>query len=104
MQPVKLYWLVSSSLSTQHDTSDYVSQLKTHMQLIRRPPPRPTQRNSYVSVALSTATHVFIQNGAVHKPLQPSYDGPYPVVKCTNKHFIVDINGQVVKTQCLLIV
>ncbi len=61
--------------------SDYVSQLKAHMQLIRLPPPRPTQRTSQVSEALSTATHVFIRHDTMCKPLQPPYDGSYPVVK-----------------------
>ena len=56
------------------DPSDYVSQLKAHMQLIRPPPPRPTKRNSQVSEALSTAIHVFIRHDAVCKPLQPPYD------------------------------
>ena len=87
-------FFTASPTPSQPDPSDYVSQLKAHMQLIRPPPPRPTQRNSYVSVALSTATHVFIRNDAVRKPLQPPYDGPYPVVKRTDKHFVVDINGR----------
>ena len=42
---------------------------------------------------LSTATHVFIRHDAVRKPLQPPYDGPYPVIKGTDKHFTIDING-----------
>lgn len=47
-----------------------------------------------MSEALSTATHVFIRHDAVRRPLQPPYDGPYPVVKHTDKHFTVDINGR----------
>ena len=63
------------------------------MQLILPRPPRPTQRNSQIDEALSTATHVFIRHDAVSKPLQPLYNGPYPVVRRTNKYFTVDING-----------
>ncbi len=76
------------------DSSDYVSQLKTHMQQIRPAPPRSTHRSSHVSGALSTCTHVFIRHDAVRKPLQPPYYGPYPVVKRSDKHYTIDINGR----------
>ena len=56
--------------------------------------PRPTQRNSNVIDGLSTATHVFIRHEAVRKPLQAPYDGPYPVIKRTDKHFTVNINDR----------
>ncbi len=76
------------------DSSDYVSQLKTHMQQIRPSQPRTTSRKSHVSEILSTCTHVFIRHDAVRKPLQPPYDGPYPVLKRTDKHFTIDIRGR----------
>ena len=76
------------------DPSDYISNLGTHMQTIRPPPPRPTQRNSKIIDGLSTATHVFIRHDAVRRPLQPPYDGPYRVIKRTDKHFTIDINGR----------
>ena len=83
-----------SSTPSLPDPSDYVSQLRTHMQHIRPPPPRPSQKNSHVSEALATATHVFIRHDAVRKPLHPPYDGPYSVLARTDKHFTVDINGR----------
>ena len=64
------------------------------MQTIRPHPPRPTQQNNNIIGGLSTTTHVFIRHDAVRKPLQPPYDGPYPVVKRTDKYFTVDINGR----------
>ena len=42
-----------------------------------------------MSDKLSTATHVFVRRDAVRKPLQPPYDGPYLVLKRTDKHFTV---------------
>ena len=87
-------FLTPSSTPSLPDPSDYASQLRTHMQRIRPPPPRLSQRNSHVSEALATATHVFIRRDAVCKPLQPPYDGPYSVLKRTDKHFTVDINGR----------
>ena len=76
------------------DSSDFVQQLKARMQLLHPPLPRPTQRTSKLSKALSTATHVFIRHDAVRKPLQPPYDGPYPVLRRTDKFFTVDIHGR----------
>ena len=63
------------------------------MQQIHPPAPHPNQRNHQVSEVLSTATHVSIWHDAVHKPLQPPYDGPYPVIKRTDKHFTIEITG-----------
>ena len=83
-----------SQISSLPDPADYVSNLRTHMQTIRPSPPRPTEWNSHIIDGLSTATHVFIRHDAVRKPLQPPYDGPYPVIKRTDKHFTVNINGR----------
>ena len=83
-----------SQISSLPDPADYVSNLRTHMQTIRPSPPCPTERNSHIIDGLSTATHVFIRHDAVRKPLQPPYDGLYPVIKRTDKHFTVNINGR----------
>ena len=83
-----------SSTPTLSDPSDYVSLLRAHMQRIRPPLPRPTNHNSQVSNTLATATHVFVRHDAVKKPLQPPYDGPFEVVKRTDKHFTLNINGR----------
>ena len=92
-----------SQTSSLPDPSDYVANLRTHMQTIRPPPPCPTQRNSNIIDGLSTATHVFIRHDAVRKPLQPRYDGPYRVIKRTDKHFTININGcnDTVSIDCL---
>ena len=84
----------ASSCSSPADLHDYVNQLKARMQQICPPPPRSTCRDSHVSEALSTCTHVFIRQDAVHKPLQPPYDGPYPVIKRAEKHLTIDIDGR----------
>ena len=83
-----------SQTSSLPDPSDYVSNLRTHMQSIRPPPPRPTQWNSNITNGLSTATHVFIRRDAIRKPLQSPYDGAYRVIKRADKHFTIDINGR----------
>ncbi len=43
---------------------------------------------------MSEALLTCIRHDAVRKPLQPPYDGPYPVVKYTDKHFTIDIAGR----------
>ena len=76
------------------ESTDYVSQLKSRMQQLCAPPPRSTNRRSYIDKTLSTCTHVFIRRDSVRKPLQPPYDGPYLVVKRSDKYFTVDIRGR----------
>ena len=77
------------------DPTDYISQFKAHMQVIRPTPPRPTSAlpHSPLSDDFATTTHVFIRHDAVRKPLQAPYDGPYPIVDRTDKHFTVGRNG-----------
>ena len=65
------------------------------MQSVRPTPPRTVQRNTHIPHALATATHVFVRNDAVRKPLQtPYYEGPYPVLERTDKFFKLNINGR----------
>ena len=76
------------------DPTDYVSQLKTNMQRIRPTAPRRIQRNTHVPPTLPTATHVFVRNDAVRKPLQAQYEGPYSVLERTDKFYKLKINGR----------
>ena len=87
-------FFTTSPTNSLPDPSDFATNLRNHFKSIRPSPPRQTQRNSNIPPALSTTTHVFIRHDAVRKPLQPPYDGPYPVVKRTDKHFTVNINGR----------
>ena len=66
---------------TTPDSTGYVNRRNLTMQQLR-----PTlahklfSRKSHISVDLSNCTRVFVQHDAVHKPLQPPYDGPYKVL------------------------
>ncbi len=84
----------SPSNTALEDPSNFIHQLKSHMQQIRPLPPRPAHSNSHINPDLAATTHVFIRQDAVRKPLQPPYNGPYPVVSRTDKHFTVKVNGR----------
>ena len=64
------------------------------MQQLKAIPPRATtNRNTYLSDDLHNCSHVFVRHDAISKPLQQPYDGPFPVIKCTDKHFTVHMNN-----------
>ena len=42
----------------------------------------------------SLLPHVFTRHDAVCKPLQSPYDGPYRILKRTDKHFTIAINNR----------
>ncbi|GJQ65322.1 hypothetical protein Trydic_g7438 [Trypoxylus dichotomus] len=58
--------------------------------------PVPSQNHSqqkpFVHPELFTATHVFIRHDAHRKPLQPTYDGPYPVMQRSAKYVTIFFN------------
>ena len=89
----------------QHpDPVTYTSQLKAIMQQLRPPPVKVKHcKQPYMSNDLTTCTHVFVCHDAVKKPLQQPYDGPFQVLKRSNKHFTLKIKDKesVVSVDCL---
>ncbi|XP_054706126.1 uncharacterized protein LOC129216011 [Uloborus diversus] len=59
--------------------------------------PTPASRHGIPSVFipkdLDSCTHVFLRHDAVRRPLQPQYDGPFPVVKRMVKDFVISVKG-----------
>ena len=37
---------------------------------------------------------VFVRRDAVKPPLQPPYDGPFRIIKRTDKFFVLDLNSK----------
>ena len=74
--------------------SEFLNKLKSYFRHIKPTSPHPHTSNVNIPQALPTATHVFIRHDTVCKPLQPPYDGPYPVIKRTDKHYTVKINDR----------
>ncbi|GBL80759.1 hypothetical protein AVEN_26206-1 [Araneus ventricosus] len=48
----------------------------------------------FVHPALGTCTHVFVRHDAVKKPLQAPCNGPYCVLRRTDKTFTIEKNGK----------
>ena len=72
----------------------YVIRLKSVMKHLQAKPIRKQRStNVYVSPTLKSCTHVFIHHDTVRKPLQKPYDGPFMILKRSEKHFTTDING-----------
>ena len=76
------------------DPGDYVHRLRKFMHDMRPHGTRAQQKPSYVNTDLHSSSHVFIRDDTVRKPLQPPYKGPYPVVRRTDKFFVVDQRGK----------
>jgi hypothetical protein len=74
--------------------SEFLNTLKTHFRHIKPISPRPATTKANIPQGLATATHAFIRHDAVRKPLQPPYNGPYPIIKRTDKHFTIKINDR----------
>ena len=76
------------------DTSTYAALLKGVMQKIRPTPVRQQlQRQTHVSDDLVSCPFVFVRHDGVKRTLQPPYDGPYRVLKRSDKHYTLDICG-----------
>ena len=88
------YFDDSVSDTNTSDISSYVTKLKLVMRHLKPTPPRPTANiKTYVNNDLLTCTHVFVRYDAICKPLQQPYDGPFTVIKRTDKHFIIQRNS-----------
>ncbi|GFQ77227.1 gag-pol polyprotein [Trichonephila clavata] len=48
----------------------------------------------FVHYELHKCTHVFVRRDSVRRPFQAPYDGPYPVVKPSDKLYKVNIFGK----------
>ncbi|GFT09150.1 pol polyprotein [Nephila pilipes] len=60
--------------------------------------PKPTVSHSkqavFVHKDLKTCTYVFVRRDSVRRPLQSPYDGPFLVLKRSDKLFKANVNGK----------
>lgn len=77
------------------DPTDYVTRLKLTMSKLKAAPVRQqAPRTIHIHDDLSTASHVYVRHYGVKKPLQRPYDGPYKVLKRSDKFYTLDICGR----------
>lgn len=75
---------------------DYVSSLRRTISSLKPVPAQPHSNKQvpFVHPDLQQCENVFVRVDAVKKPLQPPYDGPYPVLKRGNKMFTIQLPGR----------
>ncbi|VDP38489.1 unnamed protein product [Schistosoma margrebowiei] len=79
--------------TTSEDPSRFLSRLLQMMQNIKAIPPREHNNRVHLDKHLEMYKFVFVRVDAVKKPLTPPYEGPYKVIKRTNKYFITNKSG-----------
>lgn len=69
--------------------SSFVQELRQRMARLAYTPPRQQPTNTYVPNNLEKCDFVFVRNDAVKRPLTPSYQGPFKVLKRSSKHLTI---------------
>lgn len=74
----------------------FVQDLRERMRKIRaKPTAHHCKKSSFVHRDLQHATHVFLRDDSVRRPLQPPYKGPYEVLARVNERlYTILINGK----------
>nr|VZI26529.1 unnamed protein product [Spirometra erinaceieuropaei] len=73
---------------------DYVDQLRSAMRNLRAAPHRASPVNSFIPPDLDKCNFVLVRQDAVRRPLQQPYDGPYNVLRRSDKDVVTDRNGK----------
>lgn len=80
---------------SNEDTHELLRSLRKTMQNLQpQPAKHHEQQTIFIHKNLNSTTHVFIRRDAVTPALQPTYDGPYQVMKRSAKNFRLKINGR----------
>ena len=70
-----------------HEPVEFVKRLRDSIEeSMKTMEDRDQHRAIFIPSELKTATHAFIRNDKVRKPLVPPYDGPYPILE-RHEHF-----------------
>nr|VZI50019.1 unnamed protein product [Spirometra erinaceieuropaei] len=83
-----------SNMQTFFEHRSYVEQLRSVMRNLRATPPRASPANSFIPPDLDTCDFVLVRHDAVRRPFQPPYDGPYRVLRRSDKDVVIDRNGK----------
>nr|XP_050024386.1 uncharacterized protein LOC126518655 [Dermacentor andersoni] len=86
-----------SNTATSNPTG-FIARLRRTIAAIRpSPAAHHCKTASFVLKDLATCSHTFLCDDTVRRPLQPTYSGPYPVLRRDDKTFPVRINGNAVR-------
>ena len=73
----------NDSLDTASKPSTpFIQELRHKMARLKYTPPR----HIFIPQHLRNCKYVFVRNGSVRKPLTPAYQGPFKVIRHSNKH------------------
>lgn len=81
--PGQYFHIPQNSCTTS--PSSFVRDLRHRMAKLTYTPPRQQTTSSYLPQKLDSCDFVFVRNDAVKKPLTPSYQGPFKVLKRSEK-------------------
>ncbi|BHF82306.1 hypothetical protein SprV_0802544300 [Sparganum proliferum] len=73
---------------------DYVERLRSAMRNLRATPSRTSPACSFIPPDLNKCDFILVRHDAVRRPLQPPYDGPYKVLRRSDKDVVIDRNGK----------
>nr|VZI50841.1 unnamed protein product [Spirometra erinaceieuropaei] len=73
---------------------DYVERLRSAMRNLRATPPRASPANSFIPPDMDKCDFAWVRHDAVRRPLQPPYDGPYKVLRRSDKDAVIERNGK----------
>ena len=76
------------------DPTQFADRLRRTMHELKPTPSRFQQHNALIPKDLHSCSHVYVRRDAVRKPLQPTYDGPFKVLRRTDKYFVLDMKGR----------
>lgn len=75
--------------------SEFVSDLRKIFEKLQpTPPSHHNKERIFISKNLSDCSHVLVRTDSVRAALQQPYEGPFPVIKRTDKYFTLTIKGK----------
>lgn len=81
--------------NTTNGSSEFVQNLREYFKELQ--PVKGTRHGSgkiFIFKDLPTAEQVFVKRGMPSKSLEPTYNGPYPVIQRSDKTFVVNVKGK----------
>ena len=80
----------NDSLDTASKRSTpFLQELRHKMARLKYTPPRQQRTGTFIPQHLRNCKYVFVRNDSVRKPLTPAYQGPFKVIRHSNKHITI---------------